>query len=287
MRNTFKAVFVIIGTIIGAGFATGKEIYVFFCAYGLNGVIALVISCLLLGLIIYKVLSISNKYKVNTYKEFLENVYSSRENNLVSIINAIVVLFLSISFIIMIAGIGEYFNQELNIPSMIGRSAICLVCLFILNNNTNGVVKLNTLAMPILIILSLCFFPRLLENNSIDIALPRHEMIKALWNAVIYASFNSIILIPVLINIRELSEERNKSFKIALLCIIIIALIGIILALTLLGEPDIKKIELPLLFISKKYSSILGHLYGIVILLAMLTSAVSLGMRVYTKRNEK
>ena len=34
MKETLKIVFVIIGTLIGAGFASGQEIYVFFYAYG-------------------------------------------------------------------------------------------------------------------------------------------------------------------------------------------------------------------------------------------------------------
>lgn len=38
MLNILKAVCVIIGTIIGAGFASGREIYLFFNRYGIKGV---------------------------------------------------------------------------------------------------------------------------------------------------------------------------------------------------------------------------------------------------------
>ena len=34
MKNVIKTVCVIIGTIIGAGFASGREIYLFFSKYG-------------------------------------------------------------------------------------------------------------------------------------------------------------------------------------------------------------------------------------------------------------
>ena len=34
MKNIIKIVFVIIGTLVGAGFASGKEIYSFFFIYG-------------------------------------------------------------------------------------------------------------------------------------------------------------------------------------------------------------------------------------------------------------
>lgn len=55
MKSVLKVVFVIIGTIIGAGFASGKEIYLFFVIYGKNGMIGILISSILIGLVIYKV----------------------------------------------------------------------------------------------------------------------------------------------------------------------------------------------------------------------------------------
>ena len=50
----FKAIFVIIGTIIGAGFASGKEIFTFFNIYGIWGFLGLIISELIIGFVLYK-----------------------------------------------------------------------------------------------------------------------------------------------------------------------------------------------------------------------------------------
>lgn len=36
VRNIYRMTFVIIGTIVGAGFASGQEIYTFFNKYGFN-----------------------------------------------------------------------------------------------------------------------------------------------------------------------------------------------------------------------------------------------------------
>ena len=41
MKNVLKIVFVIIGTTIGAGFASGQEIYLFFNKYGFMGIIGI------------------------------------------------------------------------------------------------------------------------------------------------------------------------------------------------------------------------------------------------------
>ena len=63
MISCIKAVFVIIGTIIGAGFASGQEIYIFFNAYGENGLVGICISSLILGIVIYKALKKAEKFR--------------------------------------------------------------------------------------------------------------------------------------------------------------------------------------------------------------------------------
>ena len=74
MRDILKTIFVIIGTMIGAGFASGQEIYLFFNRYGTMGILGLIISCTLAGIIIYKVFQIVKNKKIHTYSEFLENI---------------------------------------------------------------------------------------------------------------------------------------------------------------------------------------------------------------------
>ncbi|MCI9062847.1 MAG: hypothetical protein HFJ15_10945, partial [Romboutsia sp.] len=54
---------VIIGALIGAGFASGQEIYLFFYKYGIYGIWGLVICSGLIGLIIYTAKYLSRNQK--------------------------------------------------------------------------------------------------------------------------------------------------------------------------------------------------------------------------------
>lgn len=47
MKDNIKVIFTIIGTVIGAGFASGQEIYSFFNKYNENGLIGLILSNIL------------------------------------------------------------------------------------------------------------------------------------------------------------------------------------------------------------------------------------------------
>lgn len=61
-----NSVFVIIGTIIGAGFASGREILTFFNVYNWYGFLGLIFSEIIIGFVIYKSFRIIINYNINT-----------------------------------------------------------------------------------------------------------------------------------------------------------------------------------------------------------------------------
>lgn len=103
--------FTIIGALIGAGFASGQEIYIFFYRFGLNGLFGIFLCSAILGYIIYKTLNIILKTDIKNYKDLLKKILENK-NKLINTINIIINLFLCITFFIMISGFGTYFYQE-------------------------------------------------------------------------------------------------------------------------------------------------------------------------------
>lgn len=146
-----KVVFVIIGTLIGAGFASGQEIYIFFFSYGIKGLLGIVISSVLIGMVIYRTFCTIRKKNINTYKEFLD--YLIKNNRIKNIINSIINIFILASFYIMIAGFGAYLEQEFNLNSIVGSGILAIACLIIFKMNTKGFVRANEILIPILIII--------------------------------------------------------------------------------------------------------------------------------------
>lgn len=144
-----KIVFVIIGTLIGAGFASGQEIYIFFFSFGIKGLLGIVISSCVIGVTIYKALKLIKKNNVKNYKEFLDILIKNK--NLKEIINTVVNIFILASFYIMIAGFGAYLNQEYNLNSILGSGILALICFIIFKTNTKGLVKVNEIVIPILL----------------------------------------------------------------------------------------------------------------------------------------
>ncbi len=144
-----KVVFVIIGTLIGAGFASGQEIYLFFFSFGLKGIFGIAVSSILIGIIIYKTFKIIKRNDMKNYKEFLDCLIKNEK--IKEIVNIVVNVFILASFYIMIAGFGAYLEQEFNFNSIIGSSILALICLILFKTNVKGFVKINEILIPILI----------------------------------------------------------------------------------------------------------------------------------------
>lgn len=120
-----SAIFVIIGAIVGAGFASGQEIYTFFFVYGKWGIFGIIIATFLIGAAIFKTLKIIKRYNVKSYDEFLDIIIGDinlKNINIKLILNFIINLFLLISFFVMCAGFSAYFKQEFGINEFFTRN---------------------------------------------------------------------------------------------------------------------------------------------------------------------
>lgn len=283
MKNIFKVIFVIIGTLIGAGFASGQEMYLFFFSYGMKGLLGILVSCTLIGIVIYKSLVIIDKYQIKTYKEFLEIFIKSKENflNLKNIINIVINVFILITFFIMVAGFGAYFEQELGISKILGSIILAILCFLIFMTSIKGVVKVNSILVPILI----AFVILIGIINITDLNLPelenyiiRTNQSSYFFSAVIYCSYNSILLIPVLITLKNyLSSKRQIGVIAIITSIISIVLSTMIFLLLVRVDVDITKLEMPVVYVVSQMFKALRIVYGLIILSSIFTTAISLG----------
>lgn len=268
--------FSIIGTLIGAGFASGQEIYLFFYRYGLNGIMGLVLCSVLIGIITYKTFLIIHKNKITTYEEFLSKVFKSKI--IIKISNIVINAFLLITFYIMLSGFGAYFEQRFQFNSIIGTLILAIICFFVLIKDIDGVKKVNSICVPILIILVLTIgFISLKEYSPKQI----EKTFNLNWiiQAIIYSSYNMILVIPVLVSlgryIKSKKQIRIVSFSTAIIVFsLAISIFSVLVSLNV----DYSKIQMPAVYvIDNKYFQF-SSIYGIVILLSIFSTAISIGI---------
>lgn len=277
IKNIFKICFVIIGTIIGAGFASGKEIYTFFCVYGTSGLFGILISNFIIGLVIYLTFKIITENSIKTYGDFISYLVGPKKI-LNYTINNIMNIFLLISFIVMVSGFGAYFKQEFNISATFGAIIISLLAFFTFFKDINGIVKINTYLIPILIFLIVLLGFK--ENVfSFDIhVLPYVSGFSWLLKSILYASYNSIVLIPIIINLQNLITNKRQIKYIILFTLLIMIIMSCIIYIVLnFHLTEIRNIDIPIVYITSKFGNVYKYLYGLVILIAIFTTAISEG----------
>lgn len=292
MKNVLKVVFVIIGTLIGAGFASGQEVYLFFFSYGMKGLIGILISSIIIGVVIYSTFNILNKYKINTYKDFL-NILIPKNTKLKIIANFIINIFILITFFIMIAGFGAYFEQEIGINRLIGSLILAIITFIVFMTSIKGVVKVNELIVPILI--GFIFIIGIISIKDIHILNLEDYVIRTNYtnfalSAVLYSSYNSILLIPVLITLNNYVKNKKQIFYISFISAIVTILLSVIIFLLLVRvDVDISKLEMPVVYVVSNMFKMLRYIYGVIILGSIFTTAISLGVSFLqnTAKNKK
>lgn len=240
------------------------------------GLVGLIFSILLIGLVCYKTFDFVLDENINNYNEMLGKLTGNKKFFSVPI-NLIVQIFLLATFYIMVAGFSAYFYQELNIMRIIGGLIIAGLSLLIFYKGINGIVNVNFYLIPILIILTM-FLGLKNHENLINI----HSEIATGWTwlkySILYASYNSIVLIPMIIGLKKYIKSKKENIIIATILTVIMCIIAIVLYFILNKfKSEIGNIEIPTVFIAGKIGIIYKYLYGITILIAIFTSAISAG----------
>jgi len=278
MKNVLKVTFVIIGSIIGAGFISGQEIFLFFNRYGYTGLIGLVLAAILTSLIIYKLFIIINKKQIKNYSEFLLQINPNKKIN--KIIKNSIKIFLIISFYIMIAGFCAYFKQEFKIPIIFSSAIMAVMCYLTFKNETKGIVTINTALIPFLSIFifwvgakNLSFTFELLNNN-----LEFEWSLGWLLGSILYVGHNTVMITPILIELKEYINTKQKIRRTSLLCGAVLGLLGIAIYFLLLrGDSYVRHLEMPMIQIVREFGEGYSWVYGVVIIIAIFTSAIAVG----------
>ena len=117
LKNALLISFAFIGTVVGAGFASGQEALLYFSAFGTQGIWGAVLGSVLMLIAGVTILQLGSFFQAKEHMEVLGSI-SSKVMGWILDIATIVTLF-SIGFV-MFAGAGANLNQQFGLPVWIG-----------------------------------------------------------------------------------------------------------------------------------------------------------------------
>lgn len=164
---------------------------------------------------------------------------------------------------------------------MLGSLLLAIICFFTFLGNMKNITKINSVVIPILIVFILYFGIRNLQFISIE-QIGKNILVKEgfswIFQSILYASYNLILLIPVLINLKNFLKSDKQIIIISIVSSIIISIISICVFLLLINvDVNFSTLDMPVVYVIKKIFPKVSSLYGLIILIAIFTTAISVG----------
>ncbi|QIB69594.1 hypothetical protein Ami103574_09725 [Aminipila butyrica] len=267
-----------VGTIMGAGFASGREIWQFFCVFEEKGYIGIfVIGALFLtiGLMtshIARTLNTNDMGKV---------IVPGNNEKLVEFVGYFMALMLFTVLITMSSAGGALFHQQLGQSRILGGAVIiCLVILTVIGG-FERVAKVFRFIMPVLVVVvvSVCLMVIFMD-------LPQGEeqaelVISPLtpnWfvSAMQYISYNVLALVPIVATASVNAKSRKHALLGTALGAVFLGLLAFVLGKALFTDMGFSQaMDMPMLAYSAKISKGVNLVYTGVLIFAIYASATS------------
>lgn len=272
-----KAGLLFLGTIIGAGFASGKEILTFFTGNAVTLVFAVIIAGIffyLTGLLFFnlgKRIKANNIFKVT---EILLKKYSF-------VFNMFLVFCYLIILSAMLAGVDVLAKESLGYKGIIPIFSIILLILALLSvkKGITSLLKINSLLVPIIIIfiIVVCFFSLNQTNSTVSDNIANKEItfFSSIINSVLYVAMNMLLSSAILITAGNNMDKTQIKISAFLAALIITVLLTVILLACRLNYSQIQGMEMPIIVFALRISPLFSIISIIILSFAIFTTLIS------------
>ena len=275
-KSGFKWMFLIIGTMIGAGYASGREIWQFF---GHESGLAIVLFSVLFTYSVYLIMSISFQYQSTNYSTILEALLGKK---IAKFYDVLIFFYLISVTTIMIAGSGATF-EVFQISKWIGIIFIAVITVLLFIKGVQGVVTLNTFILPLLITGLL----------SILIVFIQDEQLTFIWSldhqsnwssAFTFTALNILSILAVLGAVGDKIQSKKEILIASIGSGIILGIITLLYNNSLIQISEIIILfEIPLFAILKNYPNYAYIVMSILLWFAIFTTAISSTLGIVTR----
>ncbi|RDI47670.1 YkvI family membrane protein [Falsibacillus pallidus] len=279
--QSFQIAAVYVGTVVGAGFATGKEIVEFFSRFGFIGLIGILMGGYLFVALGTKLMEKSIDIGAQSYEElntYLFGKYFSKGMNILMMIMLLGVCA------VMLAGSGAIFQEQLGYPKMAGVLLTAVLSFIVMMLGVKGLFAVNTFVVPMMIFFNLYLLMHSIQHPHFLQGLLTIPYAEDGWKSVVapfsYTALNlalaQAVLVPVAAEVKNKKVVRRGGIIGGLLLTVIL----LSSHATLVMLPNVDSYEIPIAVIMKKmaseiyfiyifiiygeiFSSVIGNIYGL------------------------
>lgn len=274
--KTIQVGFTYIGTVVGAGFATGQEILQFFTKFGWMATFTIALSSLLFIWLGTKLMLLAHDLQAKSYEDLNKYLFGARAGRWISTFTLIMLLGTTS---VMLAGAGTIYSESFQIPYQLGLAITLVLSYLIISKGVEAILAVNSIVVPIMITFTL-----LLVFSTLDLPLA-HNWIRLpgdfplfhVWAApLLYTAFNLSLAQAVLVPIGSSIKDRNVLYYGGLLGGIGIGLMLLAGHYILSAQmPGVNQFEIPMGFIIGKFNVGIQLFFFLIVLAEIYTTLIA------------
>ncbi|RNB73220.1 YkvI family membrane protein [Brevibacillus panacihumi] len=260
-----------IGTVVGAGFASGQEIIAFFTLYGHTGTLGILLSTVLFVWLGYKMMWLAHHLQTPSYESFNQRFFGNIAGRA---INLFVFLTLFGVTTVMLAGAGSILEEQFQIPYLAGSAGTVLIALLVLRKGLERLMVVNAIVVPAMLLFTLLI---LIDGGA---SLPQFTEFPhfegLLWKSILYISFNLAMAQSVLIPIGYSVRDPVVLLRGAIMGGICLGFMLIVIHTAMLANwQEVRFLDVPILFITDSWNSWLQLFLVLVLFSEIFTTLIS------------
>lgn len=202
--------FTYIGTVVGAGFASGQEIYQFFSLFGSSSTWGILLSVILFSWLGTRMMLLGARLNATSYQEFNTYLFGERFGKWM---NGFVAVILFGVITAMLSGTGALAQEQLGISFHFGVIITLILAFLVMNKGMEGILSINSLVVPLMLFFTVIVMWSCLHQGDILHLLSLPSGQKAgdwILSAITYVAFNLAMSQAVLIPIGgEIKDEKT------------------------------------------------------------------------------
>lgn len=212
MKQVFRVLqiaFTYIGTVVGAGFATGQEILQFFTQYGKWATITIGLSTLLFVWLGTKMMLIAHDTRSRSYEDLNKHLFGQKAGKWITWITLIVLIGVNS---VMLAGAGSVFMEHLGLHYQTGLIITLIGTYLLLGRGMQAILQMNSIVVPMMLLLSLLMIFSTLHHPGAFrfVTLTTDSNPFKVWiSPLLYTAFNLALAQAVLVPVGSQIRHRN------------------------------------------------------------------------------
>lgn len=275
----FRIAATYVGTVVGAGFASGQEVLRFFAAFGEEGYWGISLATLLFVLLGLAAMRLGRRLQTDSYKTVLTHLCGHRLGRLMDLV---VTLFLASSVTVMVSGSGAVFEQQFGVEAFYGSGFLVLISTLTVMSGLRGITAANLLIVPGMVGIVMSVAAVSIEFHGLErpsLARNWPELGAAsgwMLSALLYVSYNLILSLAVLVPLGRQATGSAQLVAGSLLGGVLLGLLAAAIKTTLAPHLEqVTKVEIPMLYAAGYLSPAFRLAYVVLLWSEIYSTAIS------------